>query len=290
MIQLIKQSRSKETEGSRTVIAWVEGTIITIYFKRSFSHYCKKVKEVFDKTGQDCIIYALEGPNFLWRERIQLSDDNFIDYLDKQNGFEFKGFKVYVVWADESPKESPFTAFQSSTAVDMIERKSDYSNDSCRIGQRDFFDSLRRRDNSSCVFCGSTSQLEGAHIIPHEQKSLLNDSAECVKYEISSINQTANGFLLCWTCHKRFDANLVYIHPDSSKLVITNALLVNETEKWQGLVDHFVPAALYGWPSKELLKYRERIANETTLVCNIKQSTFEGLQSVACSRKARNQL
>jgi hypothetical protein len=115
-------------------------------------------------------------------------------------------------------------------------------------------------------------KLDRVHLLllPVEQKHLLQDRNNCAKFGVSSIMDTANGILLCWGCHKCFDANLVCINSDSGQLSIADALLSNEKEKWSPLVRRVVPVSLGTWPTKALLKYREdraRLTHENAANC-----------------------
>ena len=89
------------------------------------------------------------------------------------------------------------------------------------------------------------------------QKELLNDPGQRVDFKIGSINDLANGILLCWPCHKVFDASLVCIDADrGTLLVVADALLTNE-ERWATLKGNEVRERSHFWPSKQLLKFRE---------------------------------
>ena len=83
-------------------------------------------------------------------------------------------------------------------------------------------------------------------------------------YEIATINDIKNGILLCWNCHKCFDASLVCIDADSGTLVVADALLSNE-ERWAALKGSAVRASSSPfWPSKQLLKFREDALRSAT--------------------------
>jgi predicted restriction endonuclease len=164
-----------------------------------------------------------------------------MEFIDREGIFKRpRVSKVYVFCDGASPDSSPAENENKAKALD---EKSDSS--SIRSGQGEFSESITRRDNRSCVFCGTNSEglLEAAHYLPVKQKSLLMDSAQCVRY-IYSIIYTANGILLCRYCHKCFDANLVCIDAETGKLQIAEALLTNEPEKWKDLLDRVVPATL----------------------------------------------
>ena len=160
--------------------------------------------------------------------------------------------KLYVCDAG-TPNGSP-NGDGKKAEVDDASQSSSSSN---RSGQREFKDAIRKRDNE-CVFCASRAEpLEAAHIIPVEQKDILNDHGNCTRYGVCSIMDTANGVLLCWACHKCFDANLVCINSVTGVLTISEALLSNEPEKWNPLVGRVVPASSSTWPSTAMLQYRE---------------------------------
>jgi hypothetical protein len=85
---------------------------------------------------------------------------------------------------------------------------------------------------------------------------------------------TTNGILLCWGCHKCFDANLVCIDPMTGILDITDALLANERTKWTKLVGHTVPVSTVTWPTNELLKFREDAMHVATNARHEGQSEY----------------
>jgi hypothetical protein len=200
-------------------------------------------------------VYLLHSPNFKWKERILLSEENFESFMERKGVFARpKIFKMYVVENDISPVGSPF----KSTVIDGNGSQTS-NNSTSRSGQRDFSEAIFRREKGSSVFCTSAGgKLEAAHYIPIEQKPLLDDPVLCVKYGIGSIVDSSNGILLCWACYKCFDAKLVCISSATGKLIISDALLANEYEKWNDLIDRVIPAATYySLPSKELMQSRE---------------------------------
>ena len=162
-----------------------------------------------------------------------MTEDNFLDYISEQGTFD-KTSKLYVC-ENTSPDGSP-----GGKKADVGEG-SQSSRNSNRSGQSEFSEAVRWRDKSTCVFCGSTSvELEAAHMIPVKQYDLLRDYNNNTKYGIGSVMDTANGILLCCNCHKCFDAYLVCIDPATGKLLIAEALLANEPDKWKRLQDRIV--------------------------------------------------
>jgi hypothetical protein len=153
--------------------------------------------------------------------------------------------------------DSPTTPPRGKTIPD--EAASQHSNNSNRSGQTEFRDSILRRDKNKCVFCDTTTPpIEAAHLLPVEQKYVLLDEEKCILYGIHSIMDSSNGIALCWACHKCFDAKLVCIDPSTGALLVTDALLANEPEKWCDLQNKIVPTCPHWWPNKELLKFREQ--------------------------------
>ena len=150
---------------------------------------------------------------------------------------------------------------------------SQLSCNSSRSGQTEFHDSILRRDNNECVFCGTTTPpIEAAHVLPVEQKTVLLDEEKCILYGIYSINDSSNGIALCWACHKCFDANLVCIEPSTGALLVTDALLANEPDKWYSLKDRVVSTS-HGWPNEALLKFRQEAMLAAT--CKRKEGKLE---------------
>jgi hypothetical protein len=233
----------------RYVTAWISGERQSIQFERSFDSLVDAVAVVFEMEIDLLRIYVLQFPGFSWKERIRLTKENFNDYIRHQGTF-LKTSKLYAC-EKGSPDGSP------GGKEANVGEGSQSSISSNRSGQVEFSEALRRRDKGICVFCKSNARLEGAHFIPVKQKDLLNDPSNCTKYGISSIMDTTNGILLCWDCHKCFDANLVCIDPITGNLNLTDALLANEGDKWKSLVGHNVPASTVTWPTNELLKFRE---------------------------------
>ena len=58
-----------------------------------------------------------------------------------------------------------------------------------------------------------------------------------LKYGISSIMDTSNSILLYWNCHKCCDVNLVCIDPMTGILLVADALLTTEEDKWKSLAN-----------------------------------------------------
>ena len=257
--QLIKSVHFSPTRKKQIVTAWKSGLQATVEFEPLFKEFVDAVSDEF--LLEKVRIYILQSPKYSWHERILLTDSNFSSYIERTGVFARPKLCKLYVCDDASPNGSPANG---KKGVDVDEREGSHaSNSSNRSGQREFRDALLRRDKGVCVFCGAVDNLEGAHYLPVEQKELLEDPAQCTRFGIGSIMDSANGILLCWACHKCFDADLVCISSESGKLVIADALLANEREKWECLIDH-IPKVRYTWPSKELLKFREKALRDAT--------------------------
>jgi hypothetical protein len=212
-------------------------------------------------------LYVVQGE---WKKRIRIDASNFADYMENKGVFHHATNKLYV--HDEStPTESP----EAKKLHSFVDEGSQSAGSSSRSGQSEFRTALLNRDGMQCVFCGCQNPpLEAAHVLPVEQRHLLQDRNNCAKFGVNSIMDTANGILLCWGCHKCFDANLVCINSDSGQLSIADALLSNEKEKWSPLVGRVVPVSLGTWPTKALLKYREELMKEASERRQRKQEEF----------------
>jgi hypothetical protein len=248
----------------RLITAWVSGLQMNIQFERDYNKFLDAVAQSFQM--MKCRVYVLRSPDFSWKDRIQLTVENFEAFLDRKGEFDKSIIKVYVCDGDNSPESSP---------LHRDGQESQASQSTTRSGQREFSESLFKRDKGACVFCcTSGGQLEGAHLLPYEQRHLLDDPQNCAKFEIGSIMDTRNGVLLCFRCHKCFDANLVCINSENNRLTISDALMHNENDKWKDLVDSTIRPALYAWPSKELLKYREEAMRIATQARHDKQEQY----------------
>jgi hypothetical protein len=132
------------------------------------------------------------------------------------------------------------------------------------------------------LFCNSTADLIAAHIIDescHADVTLLNSLG------ITETFETANGMILCNSCHDAFDAKLVCVDADSGKLIVADALAQAEgfCDKWAPLIGSLVRTPqnakfVHLWPSHELFVYhqmrynayaneRRKAALEKPLVC-----------------------
>lgn len=123
---------------------------------------------------------------------------------------------------------------------------------------------------------------------------------ECLdRYSISGINETSNGFTLCWNCHQAFDNYLVCVDPVTSNLLVTEALQEHEPTKWKKLHGKCVTPAKFNWPSNGLVTYRfdkmhakqeERAKHSIThpfrcRTCGIKLKSLKGLGAHSGSQK-----
>lgn len=257
LAQNLQKVRFLKTE-SVLVTEWISGRQQNIQFERINSKFLEVVSDTFEV--EVLRIYILQSPDFKWQNRIELHEDNFMEFVDRVGIFKRpKVSKVYAICNDVSPDSSPV-----AKEIDVVDEISEASSiGTGRSGQREFTESINRRDNGACVFCGtSDGLLEAAHYLPVEQKAMLNDFDQCVKYNICSIMDSANGILLCGHCHRCFDANLVCIDSETGILRIADSLLANEREKWSHLVGRVVSASRVAWPCKQLLKYREEAMQE----------------------------
>jgi hypothetical protein len=243
---------------SRIVTQWVSGVQSNIQFERNFDALVDAVAAAFDMEGVR--IYVLQSPRYEWKDKCLLTAENFDDFIERTGIFQKPKISKLYVHANTSPDSSPVgDGKKGGEKVDSSEG----SQTSSRSGQGEFSEALLRRD-ILCVFCRRDAALEAAHIIPVDEKGVLNEPANCALYGISSINDTANGILLCRACHKCVDSNLVCINSTTGKLRISDALLSNEPEKWASLVNITVPISTVTWPSKQLLKFREDAMDAAT--------------------------
>lgn len=134
-----------------------------------------------------------------------------------------------------------------------------------RIGQEDFKTRVKFRDNNQCVFCDfGGDPLYAAHILPYA--NFKSDCAAFETYEISGINSTSNGLTLCWNCHQAFDNNLVCISPVEYILLVVDALLSFEPEKWGKLNKKTILfARSIDIPREAVLRYRYNEMNTKTV-------------------------
>jgi hypothetical protein len=107
-----------------------------------------------------------------------------------------------------------------------------------------------------------------------EEKDLLSEPKNHSLYGIESVNDGANGITLCWSCHKCFDANLVCINPGMNRLLITDALMANEKDKWEALADREVSRGSPTWPNEALLQFRAHTMQEATDKRRDKQNKY----------------
>ena len=254
---------------TRLITSWISGHRALIKFARCFGSLLETVAVIFEMDIDLLRIYVLQSPAFSWQLRFRLTKENFEDYIRHQGSF-VRTSKLYAIEGDTSPDGSPV----GKKADDGEGSQSSKSSD--RNGQSEFGDALWRRDRGTCVFCYSNEELEAAHILPVGQKGLLCEASNCEKYGIGSIMDTSNGMLLCRSCHRCFDANLVCIDPISGILLVADALLANEKDKWESLSNQPVSCKSYQWPSTELFKFRKdamdsatgrRHANRSVLSC-----------------------
>lgn len=243
----------------RCVTGWISGARQFLQFPCDLKELLHTVAGCFEMEVNLLRIYALLSPAYSWKSRIRLTEENFEDYFSQRGAFEKYASKLYAIEDDKSPSNSPGVKKAGDGEGSQSSKSSN------RYGQGEFSASVRRRDGNKCIFCNSVNEpLQAAHIIPVEQREILNERDRCMEYQIGSIMDTANGILLCWDCHKCFDTNLVCIDPINGRLLITDALLGNMPEKWRDLVDKAVPDGAYMWPSKALLQFRKNAMQAAT--------------------------
>ena len=179
----------------------------------------------------------------------------------------------------KSPQGSPIL---------LVRQRSDSSSDrssSRRSGQTDFSDCLHRRDAAKCVFCDSTENLMGAHVVEIKESDII-DSSLFGTLGLSGLMDTTNGMTLCKPCHDQYDAYYVCLDPTST-IVVSNALLNSPDrglrEKWLHLNNKVIsaPTTAGHWVTNAALQHRylenERRrskAAELKWVCDICQLGF----------------
>lgn len=244
------------------VTAWISGDKNWFHQRTDFESFLADLALSFAMRAPR--LYVFQGK---WKDRIRLEAANFAAYLESSGDFAGAANKLYI-HDDCSPTHSP-------GAKSLRSDSSQASKASDRSGQSEFRNALMNRDGSKCVFCETIDPpLEAAHVLPVEQKQLLKERANCIKFGVDSIMDSANGIILCWGCHRCFDSNLVCIDPDSGKLCIADALLSCESEKWQKLVGRVIPAGTPTWPTQALLEYRQEAMRNTTESRHVRQEKF----------------
>jgi len=200
-------------------------------------------------------IFALYPPTFSLASKKRFDSSNYLSICKNYRDGVSPIPKIYAIAQEESPTGSPQQAVKPSNDVHSVS-----SATSNRTGQEDFNDRVLSRDNFICLFCSfSGTPLYGAHIFGHKEfnKIPIPSKRECLdSYSISGINDTSNGFTLCWNCHQAFDNYLVCVDPVTSILLVTEALQEHEPTKWKLLHKKYVTPAKFNWPSKELVTYR----------------------------------
>lgn len=253
----------------RLVTDWISGVQTWLNMSVTFDVFLSHVEEKFSiKTPR---AYVLQSTTNSWRYRIRLTAENFNDFQRKRGMFS-DICKLYVC-GNESPTHTPVQS------PDRRIDDHDGSQGTNRSGQTEFNASIIRRDEGKCVFCGSTDVLEAAHILPVESKHVLQQSENRALYCIDSINDSCNGITLCWGCHKCFDANLVCIDPITHTLLVTDALLANEREKFSGLVGAKVSPRFSQWP-KQVLQFRMDAMETATQGRRDKHAAYEFFCSI----------
>lgn len=172
------------------------------------------------------------------------------------------------------------------------------------------------RDESKCVFCGITGELQAAHVVDVQREV----DAHYVLGEID-IYDVRNGITLCYPCHQAFDGNRICVRvrdpSDNTDLVIEvgDSLLAHDLQynnKWMYIngKNVTVPATsqrLRSWPFVDFFIYRctvydkenqnrREYASKCSFVCTSCHSKFKtdhGLDrhrgSAACKKRIAKQ-
>jgi hypothetical protein len=263
---VVKKILSFELSKERLITSWISGIQFKFICATDFHEF---VNDVEDRFGfRSARLYALMGPDFRFVERIRITIENYDYFKDKKGTFSGR-CKFYAI-EDDSPIHSPGDC-KHLVAVSSNKGLNNSEDGSNRSGQSEFRSSIIDRDGSSCVFCGNVDQIEAAHILPYASRSLLKDAVNRLRYGIGSVNDTSNGIALCWGCHKCFDANLICINPVDHSLMISDALLTNEREKFQSLQGKKIFPNFVQWPNTELLQYRVEMMNAATAARHLKK-------------------
>ena len=129
-------------------------------------------------------------------------------------------------------------SLSSSSAIDLSTDSSTVSSasrSSVRNSseQKKFREQLMIREEKKCLICSVSGecdenvQLEAAHIIPFREATTI----EVADYGLSTIHDSSNGLLLCRSCHKLYDRDIVGV--DEHGLIhVCGALLNSGFEKW----------------------------------------------------------
>ena len=94
-------------------------------------------------------------------------------------------------------------------------------NNDVMLNKNQFKESLLERDQV-CLFCWHSRILHGAHIIAHQQNSLIPAHVKKIMAAagIRDKNQVQNGLLLCIGCLISFDRLQIYLDVVEEKLVV----------------------------------------------------------------------
>lgn len=171
---------------------------------------------LFDFTGCPVIL-------FLWTKDVAylqwLSWKNSLDYL-------LKALKLLLV----------LLLYLSSTKVPETKRKrSDNASVQSKVSRStEASNSVRYRDENSCVFCGyaDNAKRDTCHIFEISQYNAYNGDKKQMLLELGLdyINTMANMLALCVCCHREFDNRFIGIHPSARTLVISDAIRSKNTQ------------------------------------------------------------
>lgn len=182
---------------------------------------------------------------------------------------------LFIFKDDTSPTKVPETKRKRSDNASVqskVSRSTEASN------------SVRYRDENSCVFCGyaDNAKRDTCHIFEISQYNAYNGDKKQMLLELGLdyINTMANMLALCVCCHREFDNRFIGIHPSARTLVISDAIRSKNTQgniPFSQLHGKVLTLKLHArhHPTEELLKYRydefERTlrttSNYTTIYC-----------------------
>ena len=242
------------------LIEWISGRIHSVTFVPSitFEFFLSMVKEEINvEFASPMSVFALYPPSYSLASKKRLDESNYMSiFIDFRNGLSIP--KFYVIAQKDSPSGSPHQAVNASNDISSVTTSTSH-----RIGQEDFTERVLNRDMHACVFCSLNDKdtpLYGAHIFGHREYNSISSNVDRIEYlrklSLNGINETSNGITLCWNCHQAFDNYLVCIDPESSILLVTEALQEHEPIKWKPLNGKSISPGSFYWPSKELMAYR----------------------------------
>lgn len=240
------------------VIEWISGTYhyVELCSITTFEEFLGSVKEEMDEEpGSPVSVFALYPPRYSLSSKKRLDASNFMTICEEYRRKVTPIPKIYTIAQEDSPSSSPQQAVKPSSDTHSVS-----SATTNRTGQGDFNERVLARDEHRCVFCSFDDEpLYAAHIFEHKEfNKIPNESkgATLRSYSLPGVNETSNGFTLCWNCHQAFDNYLVCVDPENSTLFVADALQEHEPTKWGPLNGKLIVPIDYSWPPKDLLVYR----------------------------------